>query len=144
MRRKDWQERLNNTIEAARAMHFEWGINDCALFTARCVDAIVEGADMEATIAKRIADSLVRASYKDGDDMNAVIEAEGGLRNIVTEYLGEPVPRLRARPGDAVLIDNDGQHILGVVSGHSAVCLNMGEGIVVVSLDLAICAWRVG
>ncbi len=47
----DWPERLFEFIETRRFMPFEWGVNDCALFSA---DAVLEitGVDLASDLRK--------------------------------------------------------------------------------------------
>jgi hypothetical protein len=109
-RRIDWEERLNAVVAEAQGRAFEWGEHDCAMFAARCADAVAD-LGLEAWL---------RASYRDA---RSALEMCGGdlqnLPNVAAERLGESVPPLLAARGDIVAHHDVGDRpTLGVCLGH--------------------------
>src|SRR5438477_1821916 len=98
MRVEDWPERLTAEIAKARALHFEWGTRDCALWAFEVVVALT-GVDH--------ADDC-RGTYGDREgSMRCLAQVFGcGLVDAVTSRLGEPLPTpLHAQRGDVVAIE---------------------------------------
>lgn len=85
---------------------FEWGVNDCCLFVARCVDAMTD-SDLEAQILSRYSDEASALRF---------IAEYGSLQAAVSHYLGEPVTRSPQR-GDACLIHGGEDYALGICLG---------------------------
>lgn len=100
----DWPERLAQYIDARRHAPFAWGVNDCAMFAADAVVALT-GVDPVPS---------VRGTYDDARGAADLIDAAGGLRELV------PLPAKtvgHAQRGDIVLSDIDGRATLGVCVG---------------------------
>jgi len=133
MRRADWVPRLNAELEAATEQTFELGRFDCATFTARCIDAVVEGSAREAEI---------RAACHDARSALRFLEAEGGLEAATTKRLGEPVSWWHMRRGDICLVETEDGPALAVCMG--AVVAAPGKlGIITRPQSAALKAWRV-
>lgn len=132
MRRTDWLEKLLSSVEDWRKEPFEWGVNDCCMFAARCVDAMTD--------SDWVAD--LQSCYSDEATARAYIAAEGSIEASVTKRLGEPVPRLQARRGDVCLVEAETGQSLAVCVGGSVV----GPGLrkqYALPLSEVICAWRI-
>lgn len=133
----DWQERLHAYLSERASMPFNWGLHDCSLFAADAVQAITS------------TDILPPAWRKHRTALAAqrLLQKQGGLQAMACERLGEPVGPLLARVGDLGLIADTG---LADSGPALAVCggghwLAAGEvGCVVLPLQHAVCAWRVG
>lgn len=134
MRREDWSEKLAEQIKNIRGKNFEYGEHDCCLFVARCVDAMCD-TDFE----KRVKDKY---AYQSEQEANQHIANDGGLIEMVNEFLGDPVPRAFAMPGDVVLLRDNGDAVLGIVEAHNAVAASKG-GFISVPLKYAVVAWRI-
>lgn len=134
MRREDWSEKLAEMISACRAKEFSYGDHDCCLFVARCVDAMCDTHYEEQIFAKY--------KYQSEEEANKHIENDGGLLEMVTDFLGDPMPRAFAMPGDVVLLRDNGQAVLGIVEAHNAVAASK-VGFVSLPLKYAIVAWRI-
>lgn len=134
-RRSDWSVRLYAAVDQAMTLPFIYGVHDCCLWAARCVDVMCD-----TTFVRDIAE---RFNYRDADSANAVLEQGGGMLALVTEFLGEHSSPKYAAPGDVVLARNgDGLPIIGVIVGHSVVV--PGErGAIVLPYDSAIVCWKV-
>jgi hypothetical protein len=131
MRLADWQLRLAEFVKARAPMPFVWGENDCCLFVADAIEAMT-GADPAAPV--RGYDSALGA--------HRLIEGAGGLRELVSQLLGEPVSPLMAGVGDAVLLDNEGRELLAICNGTSAIGPSE-SGLAVLSMEAARVAWKV-
>lgn len=134
MRREDWSSKLSAYIESVRGKDFVYGEHDCCLFVARCVDAMCDTFYEEKVLAKYKYDSEEKA--------NEHINNDGGLIEMVTDFLGDPVPRAFAMPGDVVLLRDNGEAVLGIVEAHNAVAASKG-GFISVPLKYAVVAWRI-
>ena len=132
MRIANWEDVLWAEVGRWRKAPFEWGVNDCCLFAARCVDAI-SGSDWVGDL---------RGCYHDERSALAYIKAEGGVEASVTRRLGASVPRLLARRGDVCLVETPSGHGLAVCVGGS-VMIPGPAGLLSQALSTVLCAWRV-
>lgn len=132
MRVDRWENRLLEIIDEWKSRPFEWAVNDCCVFAARCVD-VITGSDWVGDLGQ---------CYHDKASAYAYIAAEGSIEASVTKRLGDPVPRLLARRGDACLVDTpDGP---GVAVCVGSVALIPGpNGLISKPLRSVIKAWRV-
>lgn len=110
MKRPDWSSRLFGVIEEHRNRPFAWSADYCALFVARCVDAMTD-SDIELSLL---------AQYDEGSAKR--FAARGDLASAVTEYLGQPVEG-RAVRGDVVLVDGGEGAALGICLGSKVVAM---------------------
>lgn len=127
---------LRPVIHSHLAVKFEWGENDCVLFTARCLEAIHQD-EFERFVRERYP-------YHGPLSAHRIIKQEGGLEELVSRALGsQPIPWAQLRVGDPVLgraIDRD-VLLLGIQYNHHF--LTMGpNGIVGLPMDFAIRGWR--
>lgn len=128
-RRDDWLHRLWEVVAVYRHTKFEYGKNDCALFYARCIDAMTDS---------RFADELL-SIYQDKKGAARFIRAEGGMEMAITKRLGTPVSGPCARRGDGVLFT---RHNVGACMGaHAFVPTN--DGLKSIAMHKAIKHWRV-
>lgn len=131
MRLDNWPTLLAKEIEAARVRPFSFGEADCALWAADVVLAIT-GSDPAARW---------RGAYDSEFGALRLIAQHGGLRQMATEALGEPINPAFAQRGDMVLIADGGGYSLGICVG--AQLAGMGErGLVFRPMSEAVCAWR--
>jgi hypothetical protein len=132
-RRADWAERLLATIEAQKGRPFAYGSLDCALFTARCVDAVLEDSAIETELT---------AAYTDEYSALKFMVAQGGLEAAVTKRFGEPIAPSFAQRGDVCLIPSGDTGALGICIGH-LVAVMSPEGVGMARVGSALKAWRV-
>lgn len=112
-------------------MPFEWGKNDCCLFAADAIKAMTDADPAEPL-----------RGYTSAIAAKRLVDEAGGLRELVSRFLGEPVSPLMAAVGDVVLLENEGRDLLGICNGTNAV--GAGErGMAVLGMDLARAAWKV-
>jgi hypothetical protein len=131
MRRTDWQLRFAEFVKSRTSMPFEWGKNDCCLFAA---DAVLAMTGEDPAESKR--------GYSSALGAQRLIDEAGGLKEFVSQFLGEPVSPLMAGVGDVVLLTNEGRDLLGICNGTNAI--GAGElGMAVLGMDLARAAWKV-
>jgi len=108
MRFDDWPSLMNQAIDAARDMPFQWGHHDCALFAADVVKAIT-GCDYAQSWRGRYTDPFSLLRLLKQHQFNE-------LTDLVDTYL----PRIDCAPagrGDVVAIDMDGHAALGICAG---------------------------
>jgi len=122
-------------ISAASSREFKWGEHDCCMFVANVLDAMCD-----TTYAKDVAETY---AYHDELAAIDIIDTNFGLKKLVTSWLGDPIDRRRAMPGDVVLLkDGEGKVVLGIVSGNAAVAAAR-NGVFGLPMASAVCAWRV-
>lgn len=112
-------------------MPFEWGKNDCCLFAA---DAVLAMTGVDPAEPLRGYSSAIAAQR--------LVDEAGGLREFVSQFLGEPVSPLMAAVGDVVLLENEGRDLLGICNGTNVVGAG-ARGMAVLGMDLARAAWKV-
>lgn len=110
---------------------FAWGAQDCALFAADCVQAML-GRDPAAD---------ARGTYSDERGAARVLKKMGGLDGIAATRVGVEVPPAMARVGDLVL-GTAGRECLGVCTGETWHA--PGEhGLLAMPMRDVLRAWRV-
>lgn len=128
----EWEARLAAVVTQAHARPFAWGVHDCCLWAADCVQAQT-GEDPA---------SDVRGAYDNARDAAALIKQHGGMAALGVRA-GAPIPPLLATHGDIGLASHEGRELLVLCNGDH--WLATGPcGLVVLPLQLAINAWRVG
>lgn len=131
MRLPDWQLRLAEFSQARVSMSFDWGSNDCCTFTADAVKALT-GRDLRAAFP----------AYSGEVGALRAIAAGGGLRQLATDLLGDPMSPKMAAVGDVVLVINAEREMLGICNGTGVLAPGVA-GMIVVGMDTAIAAWRI-
>jgi hypothetical protein len=137
MRFRDWQERLDQAIDAARNQSFSYGSFDCALFAASCVEAMT-GVDYAAELR----------GYDSRIDAYRIVAKFGSLEAMITSLLQrEPMHPSRATIGDVVLASVD------LAPGESGDCIGVctgvrfraptEKGLAAFSMSAARLAWRI-
>jgi hypothetical protein len=135
-RNSDWMDKLINAVETAQLIEFNYGVHDCCLWAAHCVDEMCGTEHVKAI--------LERFHYTDEASADAILAAGGGLETLVTEFLGESVGRRMAAPGDVVLAkDMEDSYIIGVVVGHGVVAPAKGGGLVSLPYRSILKTWKV-
>lgn len=128
MRPHDWQTRLAEVVEAARAEPFAWGTHDCARFAARCVQAVSgRTPPLPLWTCERSAARALRAG--------------GGLAALAGRVLGPEVAPALAQAGDVVLFDEAGREALAVCDGVRFLAPG-NEGLVQVRPEAVRRCWR--
>jgi len=133
-RRDDWMLQLSQAFETAKVLPFQYGLHDCCLWAAHCVDAM---CDTEFTQG-----ILDRFKYADEETADAILESGGGLLALITEFLGKPERAVWASPGDVVLARDGEQTIVGIVVGHSII-VPTKMGLMPLPYGNAIVCWRI-
>lgn len=133
MRREDWPERLVETVEAHRTTPFSWGKNDCATFTAACVESIT-GLDHMAEF---------HGLYS-SEEQAAELLGEGGISAVLLRLGFNAVPVARAGRGDIVGKHNGGEDwlALGVCLGATSAFVGR-KGLEMISTQSCEAAWEV-
>ena len=133
MRRDDWVARLYEAIEAAGKRPFDYTTENCGLFAAQCIDAIVIDSHRAEELRTHMGSITELAHW---------LNDSGGIDAAVTERLGEPVPWGWARRGDVCLMPTQDGPGLGVCVGRVVIMMSPG-GVAHQPLDKALRAWRV-
>lgn len=131
MRLTDWQLRLSEFAKERAAMPFEWGRNDCCLFT---VDAVLAMTGIDHGAAFR--------GYETALEAERLLQLHGGVRQLATDAWGQPVRPAFAAVGDPVLMLNDGRELLAICNGTNAIGAGP-DGIAVLHMDDALAAWKI-
>lgn len=134
-RLEDWRPRLSAYVHSIAGKPFQWGVHDCALFTAGAVEAMTGhdyAADYRGTYTTLIGG--LRKLKKSGFDSHADMAAS----------LFDPIASAFAQVGDLAAIETEIGIALGVVQGTRIYVLRPGEaGIGTVDLLSAHRAFRV-
>ncbi len=127
--------KLNNFIESQRRVPFEWGINDCALFVASAVEAVID-IDYAEQFRGRYATKIgsLRVLRDDGYD---------DLEQFVTASVGEPCAKREIARGDICLFETPDGESIGICVGVKIVSPGEG-GLVFTNIDQAIKGWKYG
>lgn len=131
MRRHDWPLHFERFARARLAIPFTWGANDCATFAAAGVEAIT-GVHLLPDLR----------GYTSAREALAAIRAAGGLDQVATRALGEPIRPLMAAVGDVVLVPMGKRMALGLCNGHTVIGAGR-RGMAVTGMAGALKAWRV-
>lgn len=129
---RDWQSRLADCLAERMRRPFVWGQQDCVLFAADCVEAVL-GEDPAAD---------VRGTYSTARGASRVLRQRGGLAAIAAAALGSEIAPQLAQPGDVGLLSNAGQPCLGVWGGGAWYAPG-ADGLTSFPLESATRAWRV-
>lgn len=134
----DAQRAYAEVIASARTKPFAWGEHDCATFSCAAVLAM-NGRDL-LNDAKLIGKDG-RVKWSDAKSAAKKIKAIGGLREALTELLGDPVPVMLARTGDVCLVMDDA-HAEMMALVHGTVILAAATyGLAVLPLSAAVVVW---
>ena len=131
MRRVDWQVCLAEFANKRLTMPFEWGRNDCCLFT---VDAVLAMTGVDHAEKFRGYSTALAAAR--------IVEKQGGILQLAIDAWGASVSPLRAGVGDVVLVINEGRELLAVCNGTTAIGPGP-DGIAVMDMNAAIAAWKI-
>lgn len=106
-----------------------WGVRDCVQFAA---DAVEFYGGWRPELPK----------YTSQREAREVMASGGGLLDLVTRAMGEPIPLKDAQIGDVILATfRDTGPMLGVADPRRFWVLVESGGFLPVSMDLAIAAW---
>ncbi|CAB4176645.1 hypothetical protein UFOVP1672_29 [uncultured Caudovirales phage] len=135
MRFQDWPSRLDTFTREASEKKFEWGVWDCGLSAAKCVEALT-GVDAAS-------EYLGKYSTAEGSVRTLKKVSGGGLREAFTRLLGEPLesPKLAQR-GDICLFETPLGDAVGWCIGPS-IAATGPDGLTYTRLKNADIAWRV-
>lgn len=128
-RKPDWVAALRREVELAERASFGYGKHDCAIFAARCVDAMT---------GSNIRDSFIEVV--DARTTVSTLRDAGGLEAAVTARLGAPIETGLPRRGD-VCLTNPNQ--IGVCVG-TTIAIPSHAGLAHYAITDAIKHWRVG
>lgn len=126
---------MMQSIEDGKRRDFAWGQHDCCVFAARVADAMTDG-----DYVRRL---LRQFDYNSQADIDALFSANGGLRGLMTDFMGEPVGWMQSAQGDVVLmLDAEDKEVLGVCEGSAVICAT-AKGVIPLPMSRAVCAWKI-
>lgn len=128
----DWRERLERTIESAKEKQGAFGIHDCMMFPANCVEAIT-GHNYAEQFGK----------YESAISAARLMHQYGGIQGLVTHALGEAIPPNWAQEGDVIMVHVGGRETGGICVGNNCILVDE-RGVFAVPRDRILKAWRVG
>jgi hypothetical protein len=133
----DWPELLAKFLLERTGMPFEWGRNDCALFSCDAIQEIT-GTDIAADLR----------GYSSEEEAQALIARFGSLealaRSVTAAHQMPEVPILRAQRGDVALFDSRLGPTLGIISLDGSIAAPGPRALEHSPISQAIAAWRVG
>lgn len=141
MRIENWPQRLNDFIESRRNSKFEWGSNDCCMFAALAIEAVLgfnEHAKYLGSYSTRQGARNVLCALTRQQTYSRAVAA-------LPDVLGYERcnPKLAQR-GDLVLIRQHRVPALGVVSMDGRFAVAPGHtGIMKIPINQVIAAWRI-
>ena len=112
-------------------MPFQWGRNDCCLFT---VDAVLAMTGVDHGAAFR--------GYSTPKGAERLLKEHGGVKQLATDAWGEPFSPVYAAVGDPVLVLNDGRELLAICNGTNAIAAGP-TGLVAIEMTAALAAWKI-
>jgi hypothetical protein len=131
VRAHDWPQRLDAYIESRRSAPFVYGEHDCCRFADGAVVAMTGETRMrQYGYASRIAAARL---IVDG----------GGLDQLLTLALGDPVHPSEARRGDVVVADLEEGPTAGVCLGDACAFAAAPEGVTFRPRVMMRLAWRI-
>jgi len=132
MKRKDYIQKLFEFVESRRDTPYKFPEGDCCNFVA---DAIVAMTDSDPA-------ANLRGSYHTPAEAKAIIDSHGGLKELISSFLGEPLGPLCARRGDVVFWNGPNGECVGVCVGNDFVTPG-DDGLVVRPMTMALKSWKV-
>ena len=111
----DWEERLAEYLASCVGAVFRWGDEDCALFSARAVEAMTGEHPAKAYVGRYSSQTTARDALRDNGDKTLL----GALRNRF-----EQVSVGTAQRGDLAW---NGQAV-GVIVGDAALFIGEADG----------------
>jgi len=126
-----WLEALEEVFRQAHGRQFRWGRHDCCQFAARCVLAMTG-------IEKR----ELFQQYRSRQVAGQILARIGGMRGLITQALGEPIPVAFATTGDIVLIEMGNGEQPAVCMGVFSFAPGRRNLVHRATID-ALAAWRV-
>jgi hypothetical protein len=138
-RLNNWPTKFANFVESRRSMPFEWGVNDCCLFSADGIHQAILGID--------VAEGF-RGTYTNKEEAELLLEKHGGLSALVSKAFAsygfvDVHPNFAGR-GDPVLYESpEYGDTLGLCGGSDAMFANFNGGIAFVKMSKVKKAWRI-
>ena len=136
----DWPERLDAVVTSARNRPFAWGAHDCITFAAACI-AATTGIDPLAGHAlwgsAAEAAAAIRRTASGRQSLRAAIG------RTLTLLAWPAVDPAGAGRGDLCLVAGGQGHFAAVCLG-SRLAAPGPKGLVLIQVDRALAAWRIG
>lgn len=122
MKKENWPELLAQEIRKAKKKEFIWGEFDCTIWVADMIKTL-KGIDFAKDF---------RGTYSTKAGAYKVIKEHGceNVEQLATTYLGKPRRINKARRGDVVSDEFNGEYILGICMGKYSWFLNETVGLV--------------
>lgn len=121
---------------------FAWGLNDCCTCAADWV-VLARGADPMADLQPLMVSLRESSPLRAQAIATRWLAEQGGLLQVVTQRMGEPLPGPMAQIGDVALVAHgQDRQSMGVCIGHH-VAAPGPDGLQLVSLSDALACWRV-
>jgi hypothetical protein len=121
-----WEKRLIEKLESTKG--FEWGVNDCCLFAADCVQAMT-GIDHASEFR----------GYKTATGAYKRLKKAGGLVAVMDSKL-RSVPVKFAKRGDVIAFENGEEYSLGICIGDKIAAVS-DDGLIYLPMNKAVKAW---
>ena len=132
-RKANWQELLQDEFFIHRNSEFVWGSNDCATFSAKCVERMT-GYPMSLRMKEKFSWTNKREALK--------LMASRAFLDMTSDVLGVPAAGAHCTAGDVMLVRSEQWLLLGMHEGHFVISVSE-DGIAKVPLENAVCGWRI-
>lgn len=120
----NWPKLLSAYLRERQAMPFEWGVNDCMAFVAKCVDRLT-GEDFFSSFN----------DYNNEASAQVMLEANGGPYGIITQCLGSPIDEIMmGQRGDVAIVNMPEVHS-GINMLTGGIIDDTGQRIAVVTAE---------
>jgi hypothetical protein len=140
-RTENWEVLLHDFLTERIDKPFEWGMNDCALFTCDCIQALT-GTDVATEFRGNYIDE--KSAFKIMKKIAGSPTVEAVADYVTKQFEMPEVKPLLAQRGDVVLIEGSEGLALGIVhmDGIHAVFVSP-DGLKKLPVRQALRAWRV-
>lgn len=130
----NWIEQLQGAFEAAAKKPFDYGLYNCGLFAAECIDAMT-GSERAAELKTQFNDEASALEF---------VKRYGSIKAAVSARLGEPSDRwVDARRGDVCLMPTPWGPGLGICVGVQVAMMAPDSGLTHMKIDKIVAVWRI-
>lgn len=134
MRIQGWEKRLADYFYLQKDRPFEWGKNDCILFSAHAV-ALILDRDIDGEI-------LGYGEYDKDRALELLRKYGGSISGILDNHFKRKDNKYLASRGDIATVSDNGTEATGVVYGRSVICKTI-DGLKYIPIEKITTVWSV-
>lgn len=133
VRLEDWEQRLSEVIYKSQHRPFKYGSNDCALFVARCIEAVT---------GEKVAEDVLETYTSEIGALRIVASNGGTLRAAVSKIIHREAQEIdKVQAGDPILYRSTFEEHLGVCLGEFS-AVTGDRGLIEMRTNLCDCCWN--